>query len=154
MKIHGLAAMLLLSTMTFAGCEKDNATAQPGGSGQSDPFDLQGDWLYLGPWSGEHTLEIREATMTYAAIDGAWSSNWTIKDYDNGLRRFQMVFESGTGTYFPTGPSLSGTYDLNAAILTVQLSSGLGAYSPLTSAGSCTDSAGTAIPDCRLYMKQ
>ena len=92
--------------------------------------------------------------MVYADIDGQWSSNWTLKTYDNGAHHFQTVFETGTGTYLPVGQNKSGTYDLNAEILTVQLSNGLGSYSPVQSPGSCTLGGSTLIPDCRIYVKQ
>jgi hypothetical protein len=90
--------------------------------------------------------------MVYTAIDETWSSNWTIKDYDNELHHFQLVFESGAGTYSPTGQNLSGTYVLNGT-LTVQLADGLGSYSPITSPGSCTDGS-NRIENCGLYMKE
>jgi len=121
---------------------------------QPDTFEIRGDWLYLGPWDGEHTLKIGDSSMVYAGINGEWSSNWKIKDYDNGLHHFQLVFESGTGTYLPTGQALSGTYVVNGAILTVQLADGLGSYPALESPGTCTEGSSTLIPDCRLYLKQ
>ena len=120
---------------------------------QSEPFKLQGAWLYLGPADGPHTLAINDGSMMYADIDAAWSSNWTIKAYDNDLRHFQVVFKTGTGTYLPVGQSLSGTYVLNGQILTVQLTNGLGSYSPVQNPGSCTEGS-TLTPDCRIYVKQ
>ena len=126
---------------------------QPEASVQPEAFELQGEWLYLGPSDGPHTLKISNGSMVYADIDGQWSSNWTIKEYDNGLHHFQVVFESGTGKYLPVGQNMSGTYVITGAELTVQLASGLGSYPPMQSPGSCTE--GTAfIPDCRLYVKQ
>lgn len=126
-----------------------------GGSTTAPPeaFELQGSWLYLGPWDGEHTLNITNVSMVYADIAGQWSSNWTISEYDNGLHHFQVDFDSGTGTYFPVGQTMSGTYVLNGGLLTVQLADGAGSYLPVQSPGSCTEGA-TLIPDCRLYIKQ
>ncbi len=94
------------------------------------------------------------ASAVNAVVDGAWSSKRTIKDYDNRLHQFQLVFESGTGTYSPAGQNLSGTYDLSGAILTIQLANGLGSYPPLQSPGSCTDEGSNRIGNCGLYMKQ
>jgi hypothetical protein len=137
-----------------------DSTAQPDATAQSDaitqqaPFELQGTWLYLGPWDGEHTLKISNGSAVYTDINGEWSSDWTIKAYDNGLHHFQMVFESGTGTYIPAGQNLSATYVLSEVILTVQLTDGLGSYSPVRSPGSCTEENSDRISDCRLYMKQ
>jgi len=152
MRISALAAMMTLATMTLLGCGGDTTTAQPDASVQ--PFELQGTWVYLGPWDGEHSLKFSNGSMAYTAIGADWSSNWTIKDYDNGLHRFQMVFESGTGTYSPTGQNLSGTYVLSDPILTVQLANGLGAYLPVQSPGSCTDGDSNRITNCGIYMKQ
>jgi len=120
---------------------------------QPDAFEVDGTWVYLGPSDMPHTLKISNGAMAYADIDGQWSSSWTIKDYDNGLHHFQVVFESGTGTYLPVGQKMSGTYDLNGPILTVQLANGLGSYAPLLSPGSCTEGS-AFIPDCRVYVKQ
>ncbi len=120
---------------------------------QPDPFEIDGKWLYLGPSDGPHTLTISDGSMVYADFDGQWSSTWTIKQYDNGLHRFQVVFESGTGTYLPVGQSMSGTYVVTGAELTVQLADGLGSYPPMQSPGSCMDET-TPIPDCRLYVSQ
>ena len=120
---------------------------------QPDAFEVDGTWVYLGPSDMPHTLKISNGSMVYVDVDGQWSSNWTIKEYDNGLHHFQVVFESGTGTYLPVGQNMSGTYDLNGPILTVQLANGLGSYPPLQSAGSCTDGS-TFIPDCRVYVSQ
>jgi hypothetical protein len=143
-----LAAMMMLSTMAFSGCGGDTATVPP------EPFELDGEWLYLGPWDGEHTLKISSESMVYADIAGEWSSSWSIKEYDNGLHHFQIAFNSGTGTYYPDGQNRSGTYVLSGAILTVQLTDGIGAYSPVQSPGSCTEEDSALIPDCRMYMSQ
>ena len=140
--------MTLLAMLALPGCGSDSATPQP-----EPPFEIEGGWLYLGPSDGPHTLTIGHASMVYTDVAGNWSSNWTIKAYDNGLHHFQVVFVSGTGTYLPVGQNMSGTYDLNGSILTVQLAKGLGSYAPMQSPGSCTEGS-TSIPDCRLYVKQ
>ena len=121
---------------------------------QPEAFELQGTWLYLGPWDGEHTLQISEASVAYADIVGEWSSNWSLQEYDNGLHRFQLVFESGTGAYSPTGQNVSGAYVLDGVILTVQLADGLGSYPLVQSPGSCTAEGSDRIPDCGIYMRQ
>ena len=146
MRISCLATMMTLATMTLLGCG-GGTTVQP------DAFELDGTWTYLGPSDGPHTLKISNGSMVYADEAGQWSSNWTIKEYDNGLHHFQVVFESGTGAYLPVGQNMSGTYVLNSPILTVQLASGLGSYAPVQSPGSCAEGS-TFIPDCRVYMKQ
>jgi len=93
--------------------------------------------------------------MVYTDVGVTWSSRWTIKTYDNALHHFQVTFDSGTGTYLPVGQSMSGAYDVSGTLLTVQLSNGLGAYPPLQGPGTCTSGTdGTAILDCRLYVKQ
>ena len=158
MRIICLVTTITLATVTLLGCHggattvQHDASAQHDASVQHDAFEIQGKWLYLGPGDNVHTLTISNVSIVYSAIDGTWSSNWTIKDYDNGLRHFQLVFESGTGTYSPTGQNISATYDLNGAILTVQLADGLESYSPVTSPGSCTEGGSTQIPNCGLYM--
>ena len=154
MRIGCLATMMTLATMTLLGCGGGATTVRSDASVQPDAFELDGTWLYLGPSDGPHTLKISNGSMVYADIDGQWSSNWTIKDYDNGLHHFQVVFESGTGTYLPVGQNMSGTYVLNDPILTVQLANGLGSYSPVQSPGSCTEGGSTPIFDCRIYMNQ
>jgi hypothetical protein len=152
MKISCLATAITLATMTLLGCREGTTTVQPDASVRPDAFEPQGTWLYLGPWDGEHWLKISNASVVYTAVDGTWSSNWTIKDYDNGLHHFQLVFESGTGTYSPTGQNLSGTYVLSGTILTVQVADGLGLYSPVTSPGSCMmDGGPDRIPNCGIY---
>ncbi len=120
---------------------------------QPDAFEVDGTWAYLGPSDTPHSLMISDGAMVYTDEAGQWSSNWTLKDYDNGLHHFQVVFESGTGTYLPVGQNMSGTYDLSGPILTVQLANGLGSYTPVQSPGSCTEGS-TFIPDCRVYVKQ
>ena len=146
MRISCLATMMTLATMTLLGCG-GGTTVQP------DAFELDGTWTYLVPSDGPHTLKISNGSMVYADEAGQWSSNWTIKEYDNGLHHFQVVFESGTGTYLPVGQNMSGTYAITDAILTVQLANGLGSYAPMQSPGTCTEGS-TFIPDCRLYLNQ
>ncbi len=152
-RISYLATMVILAVTALPGCSGGTKAAQPDAAAQSEAFDLDGRWLYLGPSDGPHTLEINNASMAYADVSGAWSSNWTIKEYDNVLCHFQVVFESGTGTYLPVGQNMSGTYVLEGAILTVQLANGLDSYPALQSPGSCTEGT-TPIPDCRIYMNQ
>ena len=145
MKICWIGALMTLATPALLGCEAAS-TVQP------EPFELDGAWLYLGPSDGPHTLKISDATMTYADIAGEWSSNWTVKEHHNGVRQFQVVFASGTGTYLPVGQKMNGTYVLDGAILTVQLANG--SYASVQSPGSCTDGGSTPLPDCRLYVRQ
>jgi len=167
MKIQGLCTAITLVTMALPGCTASSTKAQPGASASTDAsvpteasvprddFELRGSWLFLGPGDVMHTLDISNASIVYSAGDGAdWSSTWAIKDYDNGLQRFQLVFKSGTGSYFPTGQNLSGAYDFTGTILTVQLADGLGSYPALQSVGSCTEGGTNPIPNCGLYMKQ
>ena len=130
-------------------------TASGGVSGK--PFEIEGGWSFLGPnpMDSAHLLAIKPGSMTYTDNDGNWSSKWTIKTYDNDLHRFQIEFDSGSGQYLPAGKSVSGTYDLNGAILTVQVANGFDSYPPLQSAGTCTDAnTGDPLPDCRLYVKE
>jgi hypothetical protein len=152
MKIGCLAVMLtiaMLATLSFPGCGGSTTTPPP------EAFALDGGWTYLGPSDVPHDLAISDGSMIYTDVAGAWSSHWTIKAYDNGLHHFQVTFESGSGTYLPVGQSLSGTYDLAGALLTVQVADGLGSYPPLQGAGTCTAATdGAPIPDCRLYIKQ
>src|SRR5512145_1223226 len=118
MRMSSPAALLVLVTLTLLGCE-EGKTAAPGktsteaggAGGQSatearDEFEIEGSWLYLGPWDGPHTLEITSETVEYVDITNEWNSNWTLKEYDNELRRFELVFKSGEGEYAPTGESL------------------------------------------------
>jgi hypothetical protein len=120
-----------------------------------DPFEIDGAWTYLGPSDVPHDLTVADGSMVYTDVEGQWSSHWTIKAYDNGLHHFQVTFDSGSGTYLPSGQSMSGAYEVSGPLLTVQLASGLSAYPPLQGAGTCTSATdGTPIPDCRLYIKQ
>ena len=160
MRIIGLGKAITLVTMTLSGCTGSSTSAQPDASVSADAsvpradFALRGSWLYLGPGDAGHSLEISNASIVYTSTGGDWSSTWAIKDYDNDLHRFQLVLTSGTGSYFPAGQSLSGTYDVSGAILTVQLADGLGAYMTLQSPGSCTLGGSQPIANCGLYMKQ
>ena len=153
MRISCLAMMMTLATMALPGCGGDDAKAP------AENFELQGSWLFLGPWSGEHTLKISNTSMKYASLadpSGDWSSNWTVKQYDNGLHHFRITLDAGTGNYYPAGRDMSGTYVVENAILTIQLaiSNDKGSYPELKSPGSCTEEGGLLIEDCRLYMKQ
>jgi hypothetical protein len=154
MRISYLLTMMTMATIALPVCGGGSTPTQPDTAISSKPFELDGSWLYLGPSDGPHTLKVSDKSMVYADIDGKWSSNWTVTDYDNGLHQFQSVFETGIGTYLPIGQNTSGTYVLNGQILTVQLSKGLGSYSPVQSPGSCTEGGSTLIPDCRIYVKQ
>ena len=159
MRTSGFGTAITLIAITLSGCSGSSTKALPDASVPADAsvphddFELSGAWLYLGPGDVQHTLEISNASAVYTGINVDWSSTWTIKDYNNDLQRFQLVFKSGTGSYLPTGQSLSGTYDLSGAILTVQLADGLGSYLTLQSPGSCT-AGGSRITNCGLYMKQ
>jgi hypothetical protein len=92
--------------------------------------------------------------MTYASLGGEWSSNYSITVYDNELDHFQLTFDSGIGTYSPTGQDLSGTYVFDGTILTIQLASGVASYPLVESPGSCTVDGAERIPDCGIYLKQ
>lgn len=153
MRMICLATMMTLAPMTLLGCGSGTTTSHAEASVQPEAFELQGAWLYLGPSDGPHVLKISDGSMTYADVDGKWSSKWTLKEYDNSLHHFQVVFDSGTGTYLPTGQNMSGTYVLSGPLLTVQLANGLGSYPPIQSPGSCTEGS-AFIPDCRLYVSQ
>ena len=119
-----------------------------------EPLEIQGSWLYLGPGGAGHTLEIGQTSVTYAAIEGEWSSTWTVSESDNALDHFRLVLESGTGAYYPVGPNVSATYVASGAILTVQLADGLGPFPVVESPDSCIDASSVPIPDCALYMRQ
>lgn len=142
--------MIATAILTLPGCGGDDTTPS-----HTEPFEIKGAWLYLGPSDVPHNLTISDGSMVYTDVVGNWSSNWTIKAYDNGLRHFQVVFGSGSGTYIPVGDSMSGAYDVSGAALTVQLAKGLAAYPPLQGPGTCTGATdGMPIADCRLYIKQ
>jgi len=151
MRICCLVTMTLVALLALSGCGSDAVTPAPAPA----PFAIDGNWLYLGPSDGPHTLTIGKGSMIYTDVAGNWSSNWTIKAYDNGLHHFQVAFGSGTGTYLPVGASMSGSYDVTGTLLTVQLAKDLTAYPPLQGPGTCTGTAdGMPVPECRLYVKQ
>jgi hypothetical protein len=150
MRISFLAAMAATLALSACGGSDDDDAPPP----KPEPFELDGAWTYLGPSDVPHSLTIDDASMDYTAIAGDWSSDWTIKTYDNGLHHFQVVFGSGSGTYLPVGQSMSGTYELTGTLLTVQLAQGLTSYPQVQGAGTCTGTDGTPVPDCRLYIKR
>ncbi|HEY5958945.1 MAG TPA: hypothetical protein VIV60_20440 [Polyangiaceae bacterium] len=131
-----------------------NSSSSAASTTQHEAFELGGRWLFLGPGDVMHRLQITDESMVYTDIDGNWTSTWTIQRYDNSLHQFQLVFGSGTGTYYPHGESFSGTYVVNGAILTAQLADGLGTYPPMLSPGSCTDGDSNPLADCGLYMSE
>jgi len=151
MSITWLGTGLIVALLALTGCGGDAnkpATSDPG------PFEAEGKWLYLGPSDIPHNLTITRTSMMYTDVEGGWSSNWKVTTYDNALHHFQVVFDTGMGSYLPMGQSMSGAYDLGTTFLTVQLANGT-SYPPLLGPGTCTgDMAGTPIPDCRLYVKQ
>lgn len=137
--------MITVAMAALAGCGGESAPPKA--------FEIEGNWLFLGPSVETHDLTIGHGSVMYTDVDGKWSSTWTIKAYDNALHHFQLTFGSGTGTYMPTGQSLSGTYEVTNNFLTVQLANGLASYPPLQGPGTCT--VGTnVVPDCSLYVKQ
>ena len=146
MRIFCLVAMITMA-VAVVGCGEATTTPPP------KAFEIEGDWLFLGPGTEPHDLTIGHGSIVYTDVAGKWSSNWTIKAYDNALHHFQIVFGSGSGTYLPTGQSLSGTYEVTGNFLTVQLANGLGSYPKLEGTANCTDSNGTPIVDCSLYVK-
>lgn len=160
MKSSSLATMLTLMTMVCFGCGggTDSGGDSPdAGKAEtavpSKPFGIEGSWLFLGPTGPGHTITIGGKSMKYKGTEEDWESIWAIKKYDNDSHQFQITFESGHGSYYPSGESFSGTYDAAETILSVQLAKGLDSYPQLKSPGSCTDSS-DPIPDCKLYMKQ
>ena len=152
MRISCLAT-LALAISALTGCGADNPDdAQP--KPKQAPFEIDGNWTYLGPSDVPHILTVDDASMKYTAVAGDWSSTWTIKSYDNEANHFRVAFASGSGMYLPMGTALSGTYDLNGTVLTVQSAQGETGYPPLVGAGSCTSPTdGMPVPDCRLYIK-
>lgn len=153
MRICCLLATITMAVLALPGCGANNtADSKPQ---PKEAFELDGAWVYLGPSDVPHTLTISDSAMVYAAVAGDWSSDWTIKAYDNGLHHFQVTFGSGSGMYLPVGQSMSGTYDLSGSLLTVQVAQGLTSYPKLQDPGTCTGATdGTPVPDCRLYIKQ
>lgn len=141
--------MITTGMLALPGCGADDKASPP-----QEPFELDGEWTYLGPSDVPHTLTISDSAMTYADVDGTWSSSWSLKAYDNALDHFQVTFASGSGAYLPQGESMSGTYVLTGPLLTVQLANGLASYPALQNGESCTSASdGAALPDCRLYIK-
>ena len=146
MRIGCLFAVTL--GVLLSGCGANDTAAPP------EPFELAGAWLYLGPSDVPHHLTISQTTMAYDDVEGHWSSSWTIQAYDNGSDHFQVAFASGSGTYLPVGPSMSGAYDVGGTLLTVQLANDVASYPQLQGPGTCTSTAdGTPVPGCRLYVK-
>jgi len=152
-----LATTITVATLVLAGCGSD-PTPDPAPDPMApppEPFAINGSWLYLGPSDVPHTLAISPGSMVYTDVAGGWSSNWTIKAYDNALHHFQVAFGSGSGSYRPVGESMSGAYDVSGSLLTVQLANGLTSYPPLQGPGTCTSPTdGTPVPECRLYIQQ
>jgi len=146
MRTFCLAAIMTVAMTALLGC---------GGGDAAPPaaFEIDGNWLFLGPSVIPHDLVIGPGTVVYKDVDGQWSSTWTLKAYDNALHHFQLTFVSGTGTYLPTGQSLSGSYAVTNNFLTVQLANGLASYPPLQGPGTCTV-GDDVIADCALYVKQ
>lgn len=154
-RASSLIATVALVALILAGCGTNDPASPSSPPAQTEPFELDGAWIYLGPSDVPHTLTIRDSTMNYTAVAGDWSSDWSIKARDKKLHHFQVAFSSGSGAYLPVGQSMSGSYDLNGPVLTVQLAQGLSSYPPLQDAGTCTGATdGTPVPDCRLYIKQ
>ncbi|HET7544539.1 MAG TPA: hypothetical protein VFK05_31935 [Polyangiaceae bacterium] len=151
MKVSYLATTITMAMLALAGCSSN--TAAP----QSEPFELNSSWIYLGPSDVPHDLKIDSASSSASFTDvaGTWASNWTLKSYDNDLHHFQLVFVSGSGSYLPTGDSLSASYELSGTLLTLQFAKGLATYPPLQGAGTCTSATdGMPLPDCKLYIKK
>ena len=160
MRISSLAKMFTLTTLVSLGCTNSDG-ASPDSSpdlGRADaaapskPFAIEGLWLFLGPTGPGHEITISSKSMTYKATETDWESNWTLKQYDNELHNFQLVFESGHGSAYPTGESFSGTYEVTDIILSIQLAKGLDAYTPLKNPDSCMNDS-NPIADCKRYMK-
>lgn len=156
MSVRWLASTIItLAVLALPGCGGGDSKTPPGPTPPSKPFELDGSWSYLGPSDVPHDLKIDDSSMVYTALGGTdWSSTWTIHTYDNDQHHFQLEFVSGSGTYLPTGPSVSGTYELSGTLLTIQTAQGLSSYPALEDAGTCTGATdGTPVPDCRLYIK-
>jgi len=144
---HAILALALLALSACGGSE----TASP----QNGPFDMEGKWLFLGPGNGPHDLTVTRSTMFYEDVEKTWSSTWTLTSYNNTAHGFRVTFASGTGTYFPVGKNMVGTYDVTGTLLSVQLASGTGAYPALLTPGTCTSpDDGAPLPDCRIYVHQ
>jgi len=144
-----LATVMMLATLALPGCGESDAPPQ------TEPFEIDGAWLYLGPSDVPHDLDIGQGSMVFTDVAGSWSSKWTIKAHDNGAHHFQIEFASGSGAYLPVGSSMSGAYDVNGTLLTLQLADGLASYPPLQGPGTCTSAAdGMPVPGCKLYVKK
>jgi hypothetical protein len=141
--------MLTLAMLTLTACgESAPAT-------QTEPFEIDGPWLYLGPSDVPHDLTIGQGSMVFTDVAGSWSSTWTITAYDNGMQHFQLQFGSGSGAYLPMGDSMSGAYDVSGTLLTLQLVNGLASYPPLQGPGTCTSPTdGMPVAGCKLYVKK
>jgi hypothetical protein len=144
-----LATLMTLATLTLAACGESDPPPQ------TEPFEIDGPWLYLGPSDVPHDLTIGQGSMVFTDVAGAWSSTWTIKAHDNAMNQFQLQFASGSGAYLPVGDSLSGAYDVGGTLLTLQLVSGLTSYPPLQGPGTCTGTTdGMPVAGCKLYVKK
>ncbi len=168
MRISSLAKTFILTTLVCMGCtDSDGASpvASPDASpdvspdagkadtaASSEPFAIEGLWLFLGPTGPGHEITISSKSIKYKGTESDWESNWTIKKYDNELHNFQLVYESGHGSAYPTGERLSGTYEATDIILSVQLAQGLDAYQPVKNPDSCMNES-EPIADCKRYMK-
>jgi hypothetical protein len=149
MKVSCLATTLTMAMLALAGCSSSDTTIP-----QTEAFELDGSWIYLGPADVPHDLKIDNGSMAFIDVDGKWASNWTIKSFDNELQHFQIAFGSGSGSYLPVGQSKSATYDVSGSLLTLQLAEGA-AYPPLQGVGTCTGATdGAPIPECKLYIKK
>lgn len=149
MRISCLATMLTVATLALAGCSADTTP------GSTEPFELDGDWIYLGPSDVPHDLKIGDKSASFTDVAGTWASHWTIKEFDNELHHFQLVFGSGSGSYLPVGDSLNASYELSGTLLTLQFVKGASSYPLLQGAGTCTSATdGMPLPDCKLYIKK
>jgi len=149
MRNFRLAITIAMATLLLAGCSSNPAAPQ------TEPFELNGSWIYLGPSDAPHDLKVDGGAMTFTDVAGNWTSNWTIKSYDNELGHFQLAFSSGSGAYLPMGQSKSAAYDVSNSLLTVQFAEGVASYPPLQGLGTCTGATdGMPIPECKLYIKK
>ncbi len=145
-----LATVLTIAAFTLSACGDDAAPPA-----QAEAFEIDGPWLYLGPSDVPHDLSIGQGSMVFTDVSGTWSSTWAIKTYDNGMHHFQLGFTMGSGAYFPVGDSMSGAYEVDGTLLTLQLTSGLTSYPALVGPGTCTNPAdGMPVPGCKLYVKK
>ncbi|HEX2732110.1 MAG TPA: hypothetical protein VHM70_10905 [Polyangiaceae bacterium] len=150
MRILCRAGTVAIAISALAACGTNDSNPEP-----KPPFEADGSWVYLGPSDPPHILTITDATMKFTSVANDWSSDWTVQTYDSDLNHFQITFGSGTGTYLPVGDSVTGTYDLNGTVFTVQLAPGLVQYPVVQGPGTCTSPTdGTPVPLCMLYIKQ